>query len=775
MSDGPMGVHWWCSRAIAYPALICAAATWDSDLRYALGKALGRDCRARGVHILLAPGVNIYRSPLCGRNFEYCGEDPYLASRIAVEFIRGVQGQGVSCTVKHFAVNFQEYDRHHVSSEVDERTLHEVYLPAFKAAVVEAGCGAVMTAYNPVNGVHCSQNAHLITDILKGIWGFTGVVMSDWTSTHDAIAAANAGLDLEMPTAEQMNEKNLVPALRSGILSRAVIDDKVRRLLRLALRFGWLGDVQRDSTIAVHDSSNLRTALDIARSGVVLLKNDNNLLPLNGRKLNRVAVLGPNAHPAIFSGGGSAFTRPTRTISVLDGLRELLGAEVELLHEMGPEPHPSEPSFLFHDFESDLGAGLRGEYFEGDTFTNAPIQVCLDEELNFIWGPSTPLPGSTVSQFSVRWTGVIRIARSGKYSICSRGYDNSYRIWLDGKLIVDSWNGEQHGLCKVYAELSRERAHTIKIEWSKTRYWSGMQFGVALENAPKSSVADCTSLARDADAAIVCVGFNEQSEGEGFDRPFAMDTELEHLIREVALVQPNTVVVVNAGGGVDMRSWIHAVPSLLYAFYPGQEGGRAIAEIIVGALNPSGKLPITIEMNPEDGSAFDCYHPSGGNMRVQLSDGLLVGYRHFDEHGIKPLFPFGYGLSYTQFSLENIALSADAIYENQSIDVSFDVVNTGACAGAEVAQLYIRDIESSLTRPQKELKAFAKVFLESGERRRVSLGLDRRALEYFNPALDRFVVEPGQFEVLVGYNSESIGLQAEFTVLGDSQLLNRNS
>jgi beta-glucosidase len=626
-----------------------------------------------------------------------------------------------------------------------------------------------MTAYNPVNGVHCSQNAHLITDILKGIWGFTGVVMSDWSSTHDAVAAANAGLDLEMPTAEQMNEKNLMPALGSGILSPAVIDDKVRRLLRLALRFGWLDAAQCDSTIAVDDSRNLVTALDIARSGVVLLKNDNNLLPLNGRMLKKVAVLGPNAHPAIFSGGGSAFTRPTRSISVLDGLRMLLGAGVELLHEVGPEPHPTEHAFLFRDYESDLGPGLRGEYFEGDTFVNAPALVSLDEELNFIWGPSTPLSGSMISQFSVRWTGIIRIARSGKYSVCSQGYDNSYRIWLDGKLIVDSWNGEQHGLSKVCAELSRECAHTIKIEWSKTRYWSGMQFGVALEVAPKSSVADCTSLARDAEAAIVCVGFNEQSEGEGFDRPFAMDADLEHLIREVSRVQPNTLVVVNAGGGIDMRNWIHVVPSLLYAFYPGQEGGRAIAEIIVGALNPSGKLPITIEINPEDGSAFDCYRHSGEDMRVQLSDGLLVGYRHFDEHGIKPLFPFGYGLSYTQFAFENIALSSYAIHENESIEVSFDIVNTGACAGAEVAQLYIRDFESTLRRPQKELKAFAKVYLESGERRRITLILDRRALEYFDPTLEAFVVEPGQFEVLVGCNSESIGLHAVFSVLGNTR------
>jgi beta-glucosidase len=305
MADGPTGVHWWCDASTAYPALIAAAASFDENLWYRLGTALGRDCRARGVHILLAPGVNIYRSALCGRNFEYAGEDPFLSSRFAVAYIRGLQDQGVSATVKHFAVNFMEYARHTVSSDVDERTLHEIYFPAFKAAVTEGGCGALMTAYNLVNGVHCSEHAGLILDTLKGAWEFDGVVMSDWLSTYSVATAMNAGLDLEMPTADQFTAANLLPVLESGEVSRAALDDKVRRVLRLAACFGWLDHEQKDPTIPYDDPVTAQVALDIARAGVVLLKNDRNLLPLDRGQLRSIAVLGPYAHPAVFGGGGS--------------------------------------------------------------------------------------------------------------------------------------------------------------------------------------------------------------------------------------------------------------------------------------------------------------------------------------------------------------------------------------------------------------------------------------------------------------------------------------
>ena len=765
MSDGPMGVHWWCGQAVAYPALICAAASWDPLVWWNLGQALGQDCRARGVHLLLAPGVNQYRSPLCGRNFEYCGEDPYLSSRVGVEFIRGVQSCNVSCTVKHFAANFQEYDRHNVSSDIDERTLQEIYLPAFKAAVIEAECGALMTAYNPLNGVHCSESAHLIRDILKGDWAFDGLVMSDWTSTYDPIAAANAGLDLEMPTAEKMCANNLAPALENGKVSQDVIDDKIRRLLRLALRFGWFTPNFVEGSIDDVDTRNRGVALDVARAGIVLLKNERGVLPLDDKTLKKVAVIGPNAHPCVFSGGGSALTNPTRTTSTLEGIQSALQGRATVTHANSLAGEASRLAFGFGDFESELGAGLKGEYFEGPSFEGTPARVSLDSRIDFKWGPSSPLPESAHVEFSVRWTGKLRVNRSGLFAAYFKTFNNACRVWIDGQLLLDSWNSEQHGVAKQVIELTHETSHSVIIEWAKRQYWSGMQFGLVPENGDISSLDDCVSSAKDADAAILCVGFNEETEGEGFDRPFAMDVRQEELIRAIAAVQSNTVVVVNAGGAVDMRQWLHTVPAVVYAFYPGQEGGQALAEILFGKCEPSGRLPFTMERNPEDRSAFDCYHADPETKRVELKDKLEVGYRHFDRRELEPLFPFGFGLSYTQFSMSNLELSKSAMLDSESIEVAVDVCNEGGRMGCEVVQVYVSDLASSLPRPVKELKAFKKVTLGSGERQTVKFVLDRRALEFYDPNENGFVVEAGRFAILVGSHARSTPLRAEFDVV----------
>jgi beta-glucosidase len=382
MADGPMGVHWWCDASTAYPALIAAAASFDSELWYELGRALGRDCRARGVHILLAPGVNIYRGPFCGRNFEYAGEDPFLSARFGVQYIRGLQDQGVAATVKHFAVNFMEYARHTASSDLDERTLHEIYLPAFKAAIIEAGSGALMTAYNLVNGIHCSEHSGLILDILKREWKFDGVAMSDWLSTYSVAPAANAGLDLEMPTAEMFTAANLKRALDAGEVSLATIDDKVRRLLRLAVCFGWLDHPQKDESIPYDDPETAKVALEVARRGIVLLENERDFLPLDPAVPRTIAVLGPYAHPAVFGGGGSSFTPPHRAISLLEGLRQL-APNAEILHASGPDPNPQRGVFASSVFECAEGKGLVAEYFDNNhlegrwsaAWTNASIST----------------------------------------------------------------------------------------------------------------------------------------------------------------------------------------------------------------------------------------------------------------------------------------------------------------------------------------------------------------------------------------------------------------
>jgi len=760
LADGPMGVHWWCDAATAYPAMIAAAAAWDSDLWYRLGQALGRDCRARGVHILLAPGVNLYRSALCGRNFEYAGEDPYLSSRFAVSYIEGVQDQGVSATVKHFACNFQEYERHKVSSDLDERTLHEVYLRAFHAAVTEAGVGALMTAYNRVNGTQCSEHAGLLKDVLKGRWGFAGLVMSDWISTYSAVAAANAGLDLEMPEPHWFDAAHLLPAVERGEVSEATLDDKVRRLLRLAACFGWLDHPQQDSSIPFDDPVTAQVALDVARAGSVLLKNDAGLLPLDRARVRRVAVLGFGAHPAVISGGGSAMTTPYRSTSLLEGLR-CLAPELELEHVSGPEASPDRLVYAESRFECSQGAGLWAEYFNNNELAGTPASERLDEHVDFFWGRSQPTPEITVRQYSIRWTGALCAERTGTHVFYSRCRNGHYRIRVGEQVIIDTWARERNGLHSAELSLEAGRRYDVSIEWRKTRMSGNMKFGYRFVDGSVPGLQECVAAARRADVAVVAVGFDAITESEGYDRDFRLHSGLEKLLAAIAEAQPDTVVVLTAGGNLDMSGWIDRVPAVLHAWYPGQAGGRALAEILLGEVNPSGRLPATFEKRLEDRSSFDSYHDRG-DLRVELTDGVFTGYRHFDREGIEPRFAFGFGLSYTHFEYAELALSSDRLGAAAALEVSLEVRNAGARAGAEVVQLYVSALEPSLPRPVKELAGFRKVWLEAGQVARVTLRLERRALEYYDAERQAFRFDPGRFAVSLGPHAGDQRLRAEF-------------
>lgn len=763
MADGPMGIHWWCDASTAYPALIAAAASFDADLWYRLGTALGRDCRARGVHILLAPGVNIYRGPWCGRNFEYCGEDPYLSSRVAVGYIRGVQDQGVAATVKHFAVNYAEYGRHTVSSDLDDRTLHEIYLPAFKAAVQEGGSAALMTAYNLVNGIHCSEHPGLIMDILKGEWKFDGVAMSDWLSTYSVADALNAGLDIEMPSAEMFTEENVKAALERGEVKLATLDDKVRRMLRMAVCFGWLDREQKDESIPYEDPSSRQVALELARAGTVLLKNDSNALPLDLSKIKTIAVLGPYADPAVFGGGGSSYTPPHDAVSLLRGLRELCPG-VEVLHAAGPDPNPQHGVFSASIFSCPQGAGLWGEYFNNGDLAGAPTATRVDEHVDFHWGVRPPADGITVPRYSIRWTGSLQPTKSGKHLFHTRSHDSVYRVWLDGKLVIDNVTDVKNGPHRAEVQLEAGRSYALKIEYQKTRFFSGMQFGWQSTDGAEQAIAECVALARRADVAIVTGGWDHVSEAEGFDRDFAMNPEVESLLLQVAAVQPKTVVVLTAGGNLDMSRFIERVPAVLHAFYPGEAGGQALAEILIGKVNPSGRLPATFEKRVEDRSCFNSYFDHDRDDRVVLEDGIFTGYRHFDRSGIEPRFAFGFGLSYTTFRHSGLSVSKERAGAGQALEVSLDVTNTGSRAGADVVQVYVRDVASRLPRPVKELKGFARVQLAPGETKRVSVLLEPEAFQYYDPERRTWLLEPGEFEVLVGASATDIRQRARCTV-----------
>jgi beta-glucosidase len=761
MSDGPVGVRTW-GKSTAYPAGILSAATWDTALVGELGHALGKDCRSRGVHILLAPGVNIYRAPMCGRNFEYFGEDPYLASRMAVSYIKGVQQEGVTATVKHYAANNQEWDRYNVSSDLDERTLQEIYLPAFKAAVTEAATGCVMCSYNLVNGVWASQNYHLLTDILKNDWEFSGLVMSDWGATHNAPLAARAGLDLEMPSGAYMNPASLAPLIANGSMQPSVIDDKVRRILRVLLRFGFFDRPQADPAVPSDYAPNAEVALNLAREGIVLLKNQDNILPLNINETDTLAVFGENAGRWV-TGGGSSWTEPFHYVSILQGIQTLAGSMVTVLHDPAIDDDASvfEHS-LFYTDETGLTKGLTANYYNNQTLTGDPFHTRIDTIINNSWGAAGPvISGFPVNNFSIRWTGTILADSTGDYELVIRT-DDGARVYLGNTLLIDKWNDQAATTYRAVYHMTRGETYAVVLEYYENGGDAEIRFGYRFIDFNHSQAV---ALAEKSDAAVVCVGFNSDTEGEGFDRTFNLPLYQDSLINAIARVNPNTIVVLNAGGNVATGSWLGNVKALLHAWYTGQEGGTAIAEILFGITNPSGKLPVSLEKRWEDNPVNNSYYDYDGNKHVSYSEGLMLGYRYYQSEDVEPLFPFGYGLSYTTFSYSDLEVTPDTTDDPNAITVSFNVSNAGTVDGAEIAQLYVRQLNAPVERPARELKGFARLNIQAGETKRANLFMDSASFSYFKTGKDAFGYDTGTFEILVGSSSADIHLSGTVTLL----------
>ncbi len=765
MADGPMGVRNF-GPSTAMAAGIGLAATWNTTLAERVGTEIGRDARAKGVHFLLGPGVNIHRAPMNGRNFEYFGEDPFLASRIAVGYIKGVQAQGVSATVKHFMGNNSEFDRHNTDAIIDERTMREIYLPVFEAAVKEANVGAIMDSYNLTNGTHLTQNGYLNTDVAKNEWGFRGVIMSDWTSTYDGIAAANGGLDLEMPAGAFMNRKTLLPAIQQGKVTAATIDDKVRRILRTAIRFGWLDRDQTDLSIPRYNQQGRSAALAAAREGEVLLKNEGGLLPLNKGKVRSIAVIGPNAYPAVPVGGGSARVEPFVATSILEGLSNYLGATVPVYYSRGlPSPAEMADATSFTTEPVNGQPGLRTEYFKSNDLQGTPLTARIEQHVNFRAGTRAELPAGSLS---ARWTGYYVVKEPGNYDIfvASSGEDGGYyRLYLDDKLVFDSWSTARAAVGQARLALDTA-AHKIVLEQHGRSRWIGGRFQFAINRTGTLVDAETKKLAAGADVVVLAAGFDPGSESEGADRTFSLPPGQDQLIQEIAAVNKNTIVALTSGGNVAMNAWLDRVPALIEMWYPGQEGGRALAEVLFGEVNPSGRLPVTFERRWEDNPVYDSYYPATGTNRVVYKEGVFVGYRGYEKTGMKPQFPFGYGLSYTTFKYSNLDIktSANGDSTNPRYEVSFNIKNTGSSEGADVAQVYVGDKHAKLPRPIKELKGFTKVSLRAGETKRVTVTLDGRALSYYDANGKQWRADPGDFEVLVGRSAEQIELRGKLTL-----------
>jgi beta-glucosidase len=630
ISDGPHGVRedigpdTWDPAghtddfSTCMPAQIALAASWDPALAQKEGEAIGQEALARGKQIMLGPGVNIQRTPLCGRTFEYLGEDPWLSGRMAVGYIRGVQSQGVSSCVKHFAANNQELDRMSVNVEMDERTLREIYLPAFKAAVQEGGVLCVMGAYNEFRGQHCCENAYLLNDILKKEWGFQGTVVSDWGGCHDTDEAALNGLDLEMGTEKNYNDYYLadpfLAGLRSGKYSMALLDDKVRRNLRVMIATHMFDQHPKGS---LNTKAHQDLARRVAEQGMVLLKNENAALPLDDSQIHSVAVIGENAVVKQAHGGESSGIKAFYEITPLEGIVQRIGKHATVTYAQG-----------------------YGEYA----------------------GPEL--------------------------------------------------------------------------------------------------VAEAVKAAQQSDVAIVFAGLghDEFRDTEGSDRKdLRLPNGQDELIARVQQANPRTIVVLVSGSPVQMDPWLADVPAVLEAWYSGMEGGNAIAAVLFGDVNPSGKLPCTFPKRLEDSPAHALGAYPGSNGTVRYAEGLLVGYRYFDTKGIEPLFAFGHGLSYTHFEYSNLKLEAGT--GSVVTTVKFDLANTGSRAGAEVAQLYVHQSNPSLSRPIQELKGFKKVMLQPGERQTLSIPLDARAFAFYDPAQKEWVTEKDSFEIRVGGSSRNLPLR----------------
>lgn len=613
MADGPQGVRN-NTRSTFYPCGMSLAATWNPDIAGEMGKGLALDAKARGVGIMLGPGVNIYRSAHCGRNFEYYGEDPVLASAIACGYISGMQQNGVIATIKHFAANNQEYKRHAVNSVVDERTLNELYFPVFRDAVQKAGVGAVMTSYNPLNGVHSAENGWLIKDVLREGWGFDGMVMSDWTSTYTTLGCVESGLDLEMPKGYWLDCGKVKELLDNGVIQESQIDAKCVNILKTFIRFGLLDRPAADAGLPEDNPECHRIAYDVAVEGPVLLKNTG-ILPLSRKCLGNLAVMGPNADIIPF-GGGSGEVTPIegRSSTLLSGLTEAAGKR----------------NVMHIGLTSDMG---------------------FDEE-----------------------------------------------------------------------------------------------------------------AVRKASAVIISAGFTKTTEREGADRTFNLPAGQDGMIRKAASLNDNVVVIINSGGEVAMP-WIDEVEAVVMAWYPGQAGGQAMADILTGKVSPSGRLPFTIWGSEEANPSWPYYSMRENTIIPQKRDrflhtvyyeGIFSGYRGADRVDAGPLYPFGYGLTYSDFSYSSLSVTSSG----DGYDVTFELRNTGDCRASEVAQVYVSECEPEVPRPARELKGFAKVTLAPGETKTVTIRLDSSAFSHYDIGSGSFAVTPGDFMITVAADAADDGMTA---------------
>ena len=763
MSDGPNGVRGDSNSgksSACFPCAISIGSTWDMDLINQLGIALGEEAKVKDVDVLLGPTINIHRHPLGGRHFESFSEDPFLTGKIATEYVKGVQSQDVAACLKHFIGNDTEYERHLVSSNIDEKTLREIYLLPFEMGIKEGNAQVVMSAYNKLNNIYCSSHKELLIDILKDEWGFDGYVVSDWGAALETEENAKGGLDLEMPGPGNVWGDQLFTAVSEGKVEEELIDDKVRRILNIANFSKRFENPTNKPEQSNNSEEHRRLLKKAAASGMVLLKN-NDLLPLKSNVKN-LAIIGPNAKEAQIIGGGSASLKPHYQAHPLEAFQNKLGDHTNISYAKGCHTHKFLPR-VNEGFMDDK-EGFLVEYFEGSNFDE---NLLVQEHLigNKFW-VFEGFAKDVIAKFerpdiSVRFSCAYTPDISGQHEFEIFGIGKA-RLFIDGEELIDNWTETSPGEAFFSFSSDSKRALVNLIEGTtyqlEIRYKFEGNFPaiyIGCQAPDKVNLFDeALEVASAADQVILIVGTNSDWETEGNDRSdFNLPVNQNHLIEEVLRVNPNTLVVLNTGSPVKMP-WADKAEAIMQTWFAGQEFGNALVDIITGEINPSGRLPTSFPKNIEDTPAFNSY--PGKDLQMHYDEKLLVGYRWYDKKNIKTLFPFGHGLSYTNFEYSDLEVD---VHPKNMASCKFSVRNTGQVAGIETAQCYVSFKTIDDSEPEKTLQGFSKIALNPNDESSIEINLNSRNFSSWNVAKRSWEVRAGSYEILIGSSAENILLQ----------------
>jgi beta-glucosidase len=763
-----------------FPVSIAMASTWDQPMVSNITSAMGAEMKAAGGMGAAGPAMNIIRDPRAGRSFEYFTEDPFLNGGIATAYTLGLQSQKVMACLKHFACNNQELNRHAIDVLVSERALREIYLPGFKAAIQDGGAWSVMAAYNLLNGTHCCENPFLLMQALRKDWGFKGFVMSDWAGTHSTEASATAGLDLEMPS-ELWYGKKLEESVKTGKLPEATLDTMVGNILRSMFWCGAFDSKPSLDKSILANPEHLKIARAAAADSMVLLKNDKAVLPFDLSKIKQIAVIGPNGNYGpqynngrydahLLEGGGSSYLSvpQERLVTPFQGIQTNAGTNVRVVYAPGCYAENGcgtiPPKYL--RTPDGKQEGLLASYYNNAKFSGSPAKLEVDTQISHSWKKDLPIPEAGRSQddgsrFSVAWNGTVHPPETRDYTFSVRNYSGQAKLFVNGKLLASNERGSRRNWNEAGTiRLKEGHAYDIRLEYAKTADFADVRLEWDYEN--NAWMKQALALAKESDAVILTVGLSgESGETEAGDRKkLRLFPAQEKLIREISQANKKTAVVLIAGSAIDTRNWMDDVPAILMAWYPGEQGGNGLADVLFGKADPGGRLPITfptsLKQYPEDYYSF--------SNTIAYNEGIFVGYRYFDKHQLEPLFPFGYGMSYTSFSYGKPTLMKGSVKIGEPVMVSLNVTNTGGREGSEVVQLYVHEDQCSVARPPKELKAFQKISLKPGESKKVTFTLDKHSFAYFSEKKKDWVVEPGKFDLLIGSSSRDVRRKVSVTM-----------